>query len=589
MIVVSGFMVASDLASTLPVAWGQSSGSPQEVVEPLTGGVRLDSHDAGAALRVGRVDLLVYDIFRPDEIATEKGILAFLHRSMNALHVQSRHYVLRREILFETGDPYEPALLEETARNLRELGYLNNVSVAAVDTLSDGSVPILVQVQDTWSLKADFAYSLSSEGEQRWAVNLSEDNFFGHGLELGISLGQDEDFSFHQFFLQKRRLLGSRWQLRGSTARRGDGYDHRLELGRPFYALDDPWGLLVQGWQYVLDQRFYLNSAGLPGGGQPTRDGLHVLVPVSDEGFLLQGMVRTSSLRAGRVWRWGAGLEVREQDFGFDESLYELSDGRWVALDSLATPGTPVDREEGRTVYPHLAVSSEGRNWTTSNFLLQYGPVEDILLIPQFEFRVGYSGPRTGATSGHGDRILGQFEFQDWSRLGQGFLLLTGAGSFGYGQVTDRYYALDGVTGWVKLHGKGRTRRQTRLFGEVAWGENLLGTDAFVLGLNCGLRTLGFAGMVGDRLVRWNCEHGLILPKEILGFFRGGFAAFYDGGLAWWQGEEASWQDVHHEIGFGIRFGSTRSARGEIARVDLTWALDATGGPVLTAVTKGLF
>jgi len=137
--------------------------------------------------------------------------------------------------------------------------------------------------------------------------------------------------------------------------------------------------------------------------------------------------------------------------------------------------------------------------------------------------------------------------------------------------------------------GTGRTRRQTRLFSEVAWGENLLGTDAFVLGLNRGLRTLGFAGMAGDRLVRWNCEHGLILTDEILGFFRGGFAAFYDGGLAWWQGETSAWKDVHHEIGFGIRFGSTRSARGEIARLDLTWALDATQGPVLTAVTRGLF
>jgi hypothetical protein len=68
-----------------------------------------------------------------------------------------------------------------------------------------------------------------------------------------------------------------------------------------------------------------------------------------------------------------------------------------------------------------------------------------------------------------------------------------------------------------------------------------------------------------------------------------GLAAFYDGGLAWWHDEDRGSGDVRHEVGCGLRLGSTRSARGEVARLDLTWAPDGDDGLVLTAVTRGLF
>lgn len=560
-----------------------------EVAEPAAPAFDRPDSNRPSDLRVGTVDLTVYDIYRPDELATERGILAFLHRGMNALHVSTRHHVVRREFLFRKGDPYEPALLEETARNLRELHYLNNVSVVATDTLDDGNVPVKVQVQDTWSLKTEFAYSLSSDREQRWVVSLSEDNFLGQGLVVGFSIGHDEDFDYHRFFLQKRRVLGTRWWLAASTAQRGSGYDHRVEVARPFYALEDAWGLETTFWDQLQEPRFYLNGASLTGVEDPVVDGVHVLVPQQNTGCQVQGLVRVSPARTGRVWRLGLGVQVRELDFDFQEAGGDLPDGSQPDLERLVGPGSAVAREVGTTVYPHLAVESEGRRWTTTRHVMQYGPVEDLQLSPAFDLRVGYSGPGSGSTSGTGHRVLGDFGFEDWSRLAGGSLLLTGKANFGLGQEPDRHYALDMVAGWVKVNGAGRYRHQTRLFAEAAWGYNLLGTDAFVLGLNRGLRTLGFDGMAGDRLVRWNLEQGVILPGEVLGFFKPGLAIFYDAGLAWWQELPRSWSDLRHEVGVGIRFGSTRSSRGDIARIDLTWPVGEGGGPVLTAVTRGLF
>ena len=41
---------------------------------------------------------------------------------VNALHARTRTYVVRRELLFSPGEPYDTARTNESARNLRALG-----------------------------------------------------------------------------------------------------------------------------------------------------------------------------------------------------------------------------------------------------------------------------------------------------------------------------------------------------------------------------------------------------------------------------------------------------------------------------------
>jgi hypothetical protein len=539
--------------------------------------------------RVGPIDFVIRDIYAPEEIETSKGLLRFLRRGMNAVHMETRRYVLRRELLFHPGEPLDPDLLAETERNLRELGYLCNVAVVPLDTLPEGTVPVQVRVQEAWSLSTNFSYSRSSEGSQRWNVLLSDDNFMGHGIQVSGGLGETEDYRFHQFQFRKRRLWGTRWQLGFGLADQGDGHAESVSLRQPFYALDDPWSLETSIWRDLADRRYYLSNAG-PAGLDPSRDAsLYVVLPITNEGLSLAFARRFSDVRADRIWRVGLGLDVRYLDVDFDEPDIELSDGRRVDFVRLAAGDGALAREEGSAVYPYLSVESQGRRWTKTRYLMRYGSVEDVPLDPAFRARCGPSGPFFGGTNTDGDRLLLDFSLSDWSRLGDGFLLLESEGFASLGASSTRAAAVSGLAGWIGHHGGSGLQRQTRLFGEAGWGERLLGTEAFQLGLNRGLRTLDFDGMAGDRLVRWNAEHNVVLPLEVLGFYRFGIAAFYDGGMAWWRGEDRGSDDLHHELGFGIRLGSTRSARAEVARIDVTWPLDRTGGPELTAVTRGLF
>jgi len=597
MLALTGFIFLMVWVGAAPLACIQHEAGERHGAEASDNAVRSGNTSpefsdsiSDSPLTVGKIDLVVHDIYRDDEVSSSSGFLRFVRNSMNAMHIETHHYVLRRELLFRTGDPLNLELLSETERNLRDLGFLSRICVVPVDTLGDGSVDIEVQVQETWSLKTEFAYSRASGGSRRWNVFLSDDNFFGHGFQLGVGLGETEDFHYTSLHFRKRHFLGTRWELAFGKADRGDdGYSDWVSLRRPFYAQDDTWSLEINAWRDLAERRFYLSNAGPAGEFPAGKSRLYVLIPVNNEGSELAFFKRISPRGIGRIWRFGVGLNLQYLDFDFDEPDLELSDGRQADFDFLMDGATPLARERGSKVYPHLVLSSSGRTWSKTSFLLEYGSTEDVPTDPFFELRAGVVVPGAGSASIAGERFQADVRFRDWGRAGAGFRLLEGAGYAALGGPAERTSAESLLTAWLGRFGSDRAPRLTRLFAEVGWGDRLNGTEPFVLGLNRGLRTLEFDGMVGDRLVRWNAEQGQAFPFEVLGFYRMGVAVFYGGGSAWWHGEDRGSEDIRHELGFGLRLGPTRAGRADVARLDLTWGVDSGDGPVVTAVTRGLF
>ncbi len=125
---------------------------------------------AATPLRIERITVAVDDIYAASEVAGSRGLVRVVRRSLNALHVDTRERIIRRELLFAPGDTLDAARLAETERNLRGLGYLTEVSVAVGDTLAGGGVEVRVRARETWSLQPQLAYARSSDGEQRWSV-----------------------------------------------------------------------------------------------------------------------------------------------------------------------------------------------------------------------------------------------------------------------------------------------------------------------------------------------------------------------------------------------------------------------------------
>ena len=88
-----------------------------------------------ASLEIGTIEVIANEVF--DGTADEQS---FLYRVANRIHAGTREHVIRRELLFESGDPFNQELIEQTERNLRSLRFLRNARVVTtpIDDNGDG-------------------------------------------------------------------------------------------------------------------------------------------------------------------------------------------------------------------------------------------------------------------------------------------------------------------------------------------------------------------------------------------------------------------------------------------------------------------
>jgi hypothetical protein len=247
-------------------------------------------------------------------------------------------------------------------------------------------------------------------------------------------------------------------------------------------------------------------------------------------------------------------------------------------------------RDRGTEVWPHLIVASQGRRWTKTRFLLRYGNDEDMPLDPAWVLRAG-AGRTDGRLDHRRRRALAPGPRPE--QLGAHRAGASGcsgcpasptwAGSDRTAPTRSRRWS---ATTSVSAP---RAALHLKTFLEAGHGENLRGDQAWVLGLDRGLRTLDLDGMAGDRLLRWSTELG----RTCRSWSRTSCssAGARSTTAAWPPGpdEDRDLADARHEIGAGLRFGSTRSGTSDVARFDLTYDLTGRAGLVLTTVSRGFF
>jgi hypothetical protein len=532
------------------------------------------------SLVVGTIEYASEDVFTREEVEAASGLSGTLRRTMNALHIQTREWVVKNELLFAPGDPFEPGRLAETERNLRRLGVLADVTVTPVDTTADGRVRVRVSYRDSWTLATALSFAVASDGTFRGSASVTERNFLGQAVVLQALVGRDADATYGRLYFRQNRFLRSPVALEVNFEQRSFGYDRWLRVGYPFRHDEQTWSGQVQGWTLEKENRWYLSHAALTGVDPAEERSLYVLMPRQSRGFEAQTARRLSPLDSGRVWRLGAGVRHEDLTYDLGNGLFALSSDDVADLGALGDPGTPMARAEGRTTWPYLWLTSHGRTWGEGRFLLAYGSREDVPLGLALEVQTGPLLPDRGWQTA--------VNLSDWSRFGPAFTYVQIYGDVVRGGQ-EPPPALAGALGGVVLrHDESDRPRLTRVVAEVARGWHRTGDQVLILGLDRGLRTLGIDGMAGDQLVRWNVEHGQPLPLVLLGILQTGWGAYYDGGLARFADEDRDLGDARHEVGLGLRFGSLRSSSADVARLDISWDL-AGGGPVFTTVARGFF
>ena len=450
---------------------------------------------------------------------------------VNSLHIATRPYVIRRELLFAAGEPYDTARVNESERNLRALAIFRDVQI---DTITaDSGITVRVRTTDGWT--TNLGFGLRTSGTQR-VINafVQEINLAGTRTIATVGFQSDPDRNSVFAGLDTPRLIANRIGIGASFSQRSDGHSAGAALNYPFFSLSSrqggslSWGLFdgrvlhyAEGIRYPADsahRQFALVRA----------DGA-IAVRASPRGYVHVGLTG----------------QVQRDDFGAEGGTVEIprtitaAAGSYVALRA-----------------PHYI---QVRNYESM------GRIEDIDLGPTVRADVAIAPSAWGYDR---DGVGGRVAASAGLRIPGGFAQLGGsAGGLRTSAGSDSS-SLDG-----NLLTLVQPNEHQLLVANVSAGQlnnPPFGTE-YDIGLGYGVRAFPAHAFTGDRYYLVNGEYRWLVLPRFLGLVGLGVAGFVDHGGAWFDGAE---RRAGTDAGFGFRIGSIRSAGSIVGRLDFAYRFE---------------
>lgn len=467
----------------------------------------------------------------------------------NKIHIPTKEYVLRREILMNPGDRWDPLLAIESERNLRSTDFIRSAELHPSPT-SDGKVNLDLYSQDAWTLIPQI--SVGTEGGQNYLTyGVSESNLLGYGKEASIihgditGIGSDQrtEYRYHD-----PRVWGSRVDATGIYTTGNYGDQTGVLAERPFFSLDTPYGWRVFWANTIQDDILYQDA-------NETTD------------FLQNFRSVTSSY----------GLKVgSSEDFvhrvfvgtNYEKDTYQPSPS--TVSGTVPTSGRQLSG-------PTIGYQFIQADYVKETYINSMQRVEDFNLGNELSATAGAMLQSWGSDV---DRWTLNAVNQQGLSLGDGKFILAQVGVQGrlhHNQIEDSIFygnlnvIYKSVWPWT----------QTWVaHAEANVTKNLDPENQLILGGNTGLRGYESYAFTGTRSALVNLEDRLFLVRQFLHLYYVGGVAFYEMGAITPQGSGGyKWNEVKSDVGIGLRFSPTRSTTGTVIRMDVAYALNNGPGP----------
>ena len=521
---------SSAIAIGLAMA-GTALAQAREDARPLPSFAELEASGA----KIGQVILRNRNIFDTDD--PEEDYTLF--RAANFLHIKTRESVIRKALLFKSGDRLQAPLIEETERILRTIRAFYEVSLRPV-AVRDGVVDIEVMTRDAWSLDPGISYSRSG-GANSTKINIREYNLLGTGASLIFGRTSTVDRSGNEFEFANDRAFDGWTRLSYVRARNDDGSSEGASIIRPFYALDARW---AAGASWLRDDRIEaIYNAGEVAGEYRYKE---------RRAELFGGWSR------GRVDGWVRrySLGVRLQD-----DAYSPEPGR------IAPAALPANE---KLVYPFVRLETVEERFERKENRNQLRRPEFFALGLASTLEVGHAGTGLGSSR---DAWLYS------GSLGRGFEFGADQTLLASAYISGRY--ADGRAERQQFGSRAQyylPHHRRWLFYASAGGDVLTHpapTESLLLGGESGLRGYPLRYQGGDRRALFTVEERLYTDVYVWRLFRLGAAAFADVGRAWGGPNENKLKPGWlANVGFGLRIFNTRSAFSNVMHLDVAVPLD---------------
>jgi outer membrane protein assembly factor BamA len=484
---------------------------------------------------IGEIRIVVGDVFD----TSLEGENAWLYRTANKLHINTRESVVRDQLLFKSGEPYRHRVVLETERLLRANDYLYDAVIAPV--AYDGrTVDLEVRTRDVWTLNPGVSFSRKG-GENTWGAQIEEDNLLGTGQALDFEWQSDVDRESFGVSYFDPHFRHSFTRLGIAYIDADDGSTKLLQVNRPFYALDTRRAGGVYLLEYERnDPRYVL--------GDEVGQFRH------DEQYYEAYAGISRGLEGRWVRRWTAGVTYERDQFAPDPN------------EPLGGP-LPPDRE---LAYPWIGFDLVEDSFQERINQDQIRRTEDVLVGLRASARVGYADDALGSDR---DALVASASVQDGADLRPGMSL------FGSMSATGRIERGELVNGLLSAEGRfyWATSKYSKFFASVsgAAGEQLDQELQLTLGGDNGLRGYPLRYQAGTSRALLTLEQRYYTKWYPFRLFHVGAAAFFDVGRTW--GTDVTGAEslgLLRDVGIGLRLGSSRSSFGNVVHIDLAFPLD---------------
>lgn len=491
---------------------------------------------AGAKARIGSVTVRDLPIFEPDTAGETKALYRFADR----LHVDTRKSVIESQLLFYEGDPFACRSLDETTRNLRQLRFIREPEIRIVGH-HDGLVDLEVTARDVWTTNPGISFGRSG-GQNSASIELEELNLVGRGKHVGLEYSNDVDRSSFGLSWRDPSIFGSRWRDEVTLRDSDDGSGHSIVIERPFYSLDTRWSTGLKVAKDDTIQPVYRLGERVAAYGQDTE------LEEVQFGW-------SHGLQNGWTRRVTAGLR-------HDQAAFEFAPGE------IAPASLPGDRD---LAYPFLRLEGVQDDFETARNRDQISRTEDLQFGLRYVLELGWADPAFG--SDRGATLLR-------AEAGRGFRLGDRRSLFLYASVGGRVEnqsVVDGLlTGDMRFYRETGPRSTFYAGLKAEFGHVLDADHEISLGGDSGLRGYPLRYQSGSGRALLTLEQRIYTNRSLWKLADIGGALFFDAGQTWGESAFGPTENLGllKDVGVGLRFGSTRSALGNVLHVDLAFPLD---------------
>ena len=501
---------------------------------------------------IRKIDIRIHDIFEGDNLEA-------VYRTANALKVATRRSVIGRELLFKEGEPLNQFLLDESARNLREFGFIREVQIRA--KVDGDFADIVVDVEDVWTLTPQIGFS-SGGGVTKRSIGLAESNVLGFGKRAEAFVAEKDNRHIVQALYDDPRLLGTFQRLFLGQFQRSDGYQTIGLYGRPYNALEDR-----DAWATYTD----------------ISDTVGALYEYGNESYIW----RQRHQEAGLYYSLASGdPEWSRHRFyaGYSYLADQFKQATDRDFDDIGlTPGSlPTDPallpDDRRLTGPYLEYEFINPDYISMNYIDRFERVEDFNLGTELTVKSVFAPEFLGSI---GNNVVLLIDLRRGCRLSDRTFL---RGELGGSTQMDS----DGfLNTFLRSEFKFFSARGPQFAGPLYLGRHTLAAAGFfdfgdrldkdrqlVLGADNGLRGYLTRMFTGDKRVLLSVEDRTHLFEDVFHFLGIGTAVFGDiGGASYDALGTLLTSQMYSDLGVGLRIGFPRATNSGVVRIDLAFPL----------------